>query len=489
VPSRPVPFTDIKHTVELWHEALDEGHPAQGTRGRIGALAVAHEWLQLSGSTDTTERRLDTAVALGIPVREWHPIRPEWAAEQILRYRRHDEDFAAAERSFTNTKRPAAAPSPRRRPRSEEREQSTHPLPHRRLPSDRVLSPVEPIEDQPQNPIDLVEKVVPLLRRNPMPLPLIADRLQVDNSTAVLILELAKARGISLHLRGDLWHLDAPAMGTQGDSVAHQLVSDHDGLIRFASVGDTHLGSKYYRDDCLNDFYDNVAHRGFKTVLHAGNWIDGEAPFNRHDLLVHGMDQQMQFLAKNYPQRPGVETWAITGEDHEGWYSRREGIDVGRYAENVMRQNGREDWRDVGFMENFIDLVHAGSGQSTKLLLMHPGGGSAYAVSYAPQKIVEGFDGGDKPAVLILGHYHKASYNLIRNVHVVQTGCFQDQTLFMRKSKLAAHLAGCFIELRLDPDTGAVIEFSTTFRNYFVRGYYKNRWSQHGPVEHAPRSA
>jgi hypothetical protein len=488
VPSRPVPFADIKHTVELWHAALNFGHSPKPIAGNStpSAIRVVHSQLGLTGSILTTERRLDIAVALGLDVAQWPAIDSTWADTQRRRYQQYDNEYADAEQRFTNTKRPAAAPSPRRRPRSEEREQSTHPLPHRRLPSDRVPPSTEPT---PVEPSALVDLVVPILRRTPHTIEALAAKLEVDPLGAALVLELAKARGISLHLRGDLWHLDAPAMGTQGDSGVHQLVSDHDGLIRFASVGDTHLGSKYYRDDCLNDFYDNVAHRGFKTVLHAGNWIDGEAPFNRHDLLVHGMDQQMQFLAKHYPQRPGVETWAITGEDHEGWYSRREGIDVGRYAENVMRQNGREDWRDVGFMENFIDLVHAGSGQRSKLLLMHPGGGSAYAVSYAPQKIVEGFDGGDKPAVLILGHYHKASYNLIRNVHVVQTGCFQDQTLFMRKSKLAAHLAGCFIELRLDPETGAVIEFSTTFRNYFVRGYYKNRWSQHGPVEHAPRSA
>jgi hypothetical protein len=500
----PVPFSDIKHTVELWHQALDDGFPAQTspTNHLPSAIQVVRQRLGMTGTSPATAaKRLDTAVALGITVKQWRPVDQEWAAEQQLRYRQYDEDFQEAELRFGFQNRPAAAPSQPRRSRSDARA-AAPPLTH---PSDRVsrtskeildrtteeLGPaLSRLADQPLNPVDLVDRVVPLLRRGGLPLPLIAEKLRVDNSTAALILELAKARGVSLHHRGDLWHVDAPAMGSQNEPGRFQLVSDDTGLIRIAAVGDTHLCSKYARLDCLEDFYDHVEHRGIKHVLHAGNWIDGEAPFNRHDLLVHGMDQQMQYLAKHYPQRPGIETWAITGEDHEGWYSRREGVDVGRYAERVMQDAGRADWRDVGFMENFIDLVHAGTGKTSKLLLMHPGGGSAYAVSYAPQKIVEGFDGGDKPACLLIGHYHKSSYNLIRNVHTFQVGCFEDQTVFMRKNKLSAHLGGWVeIQLHLDPETGAVITGGGFFKNYYVRDYYNGRWSQHGPVKHAQRMA
>jgi hypothetical protein len=115
---------------------------------------------------------------------------------------------------------------------------------------------------------------------------------------------------------------------------------------------------------------------------------------------------------------------------------------------------------------------------------MHPGGGSAYALSYAPQKIVEGFDGGAKPAVLLIGHYHKASYQMTRNVHVVQTGCFQDQSLFMRQKKLAAHVGGWICRAHIDPRTGAVDGFGMEFRNYFVKDFYEDRWSQaHNPTQ------
>jgi hypothetical protein len=479
MPTPPVPFSDIKHTVEVYHQFLDEGwsaHPAP--KGQPSALTMAQRELGFNPATTVvTANRLDIAVALGIKVREWRPISPEFADATVRRYHT-DETYQAAAAAF-------GPPGGLTRPHGGGRRRAAPQVasPDDARPSGRTPTPTPPTYEE------LVASIVPMLRRAPLTLEQLAEKLQVAPTFASHLIMAAHAQGSSLVERNGAWHLDnAPAMGSQQD-LGHRLVSDADGVIEFGAIGDTHLCSKYAREDCLNDFYDQVEHRGIKTVLHAGNWIDGEISFNRHDLSVHGMDPQMQYLAKNYPHRPGVETWAITGEDHEGWYSRREGIDVGRYAENVMRQNGRTDWVDLGFMETFVDLVHAGTDKSCKLLLMHPGGGSAYAISYQPQKIVESFDGGDKPAVLLLGHYHKASYNLIRNVHTVQVGAFQDQTIFMRKLKLSTHLGGFFVRLVLDPDTGAVVEFTTTFRNYFVRDYYRNRWSQHGPVEHAKRSA
>jgi len=80
--------------------------------------------------------------------------------------------------------------------------------------------------------------------------------------------------------------------------------------------------------------------------------------------------------------------------------------------------------------------------------LAHPGGGSAYALSYKPQKIIESLEGGTKPNMLAIGHFHKAemmpSY---RNVAGVQAGTFQRQTPFMVRGGLAAHVGGWIIEV------------------------------------------
>lgn len=265
--------------------------------------------------------------------------------------------------------------------------------------------------------------------------------------------------------------------------------SDRNNRFVIGATGDNHLGSKYARLDVLNDLYDRFAAEKVSVVLNTGNWIEGEARFNVHDLIpeAHGFDAQLRYLAEHYPVRKGISTYAVHGDDHEGWYGQRFGVDVGLRAAQVMREAGRRDWHDLGFMEANVILRNRNTGKEAAMLVVHPGGGSAYATSYTMQKLVESLDGGEKPAVLLAGHYHKLEVLNVRNVWAVQTGTTQDQTPFMRKKKLEAHVGGMVLRLEQDPETGAIIECNGQ-RRYFVRGYYNGRWSHSGPVTHARRA-
>jgi len=269
------------------------------------------------------------------------------------------------------------------------------------------------------------------------------------------------------------------------------LDSTKDNKFVFGAMGDLHAASKYTRWEVREDLMMRSVEAGASCIFDTGNWIDGEKPFNRYDIEAHGLDAQVKLLAANYP-RVGIPTYAVTGDDHEGWYIKSEGIDVGRYCESVMRDEGH-DWHDLGFMEADIVLRNSNSGAISVLRVVHPGGGTGYATSYRPQKIIESYEGGEKPAVLLLGHYHKLDCNNIRNVWSVQTGCSQDQTPFMRKKSLEAHVGGAIIEIEQDPKTGAIIGFKPELRRYFNRAYYtaeglaNNRWSGHGKVSMVPR--
>ena len=102
-------------------------------------------------------------------------------------------------------------------------------------------------------------------------------------------------------------------------------------------------------------------------------------------------------------------------------------------------------------------------------------------------QIIESLDGGEKPAVGLYGHYHKLWAGNIRNVWCLQTGCTEDQTPFMRKRKLEAHVGGSLVKLEQDPESGAIIGFTPTMWRYFNKGFYSNRWSMSGQVTLAER--
>jgi len=269
------------------------------------------------------------------------------------------------------------------------------------------------------------------------------------------------------------------------------LKSTKDNKFIIGAMGDLHASSKYTRWEVREDLMKRSVDAGASCIFDTGNWIDGEASFNRYDIEVSGLDNQVRLLSERYP-KVGIPTYAVTGDDHEGWYIRREGIDIGRYCESVMRDSGHQ-WIDLGYMEADVVLQNANSGIVSILRVVHPGGGSSYATSYRPQKIVESLEGGEKPAVILFGHYHKLDCNNIRNVWAVQTGCSQDQTPFMRKKSLEAHVGGAIIEMEQDPKTGAIVSFKPELRRYFNRQYYvnegkaNNRWSGHGKPQMIPR--
>jgi hypothetical protein len=321
-----------------------------------------------------------------------------------------------------------------------------------------------------------VDELLLVALRQPQTLSDLAAKSGVSQGKVLDALIALQARGRNIHQFGDRWSIERePDRGSATALDAY--VSRPDGRYRFGWISDNHLGSKYARRDVLKDIYRRFGERDLDRIFNAGNYIDGEARFNKFDLLVHGMDAQVRHLIDEYPVAlNGLTTYAISGDDHEGWYCQREGVDIGKYVEQQMRAAGRTDWRDLGYMEAFVPLQHAVSGARSQLHLVHPGGGSAYATSYTVQKLVESYSGGSKPAVALVGHYHKLEFINTRGVWVIQTGCTQDQTPFARKKRLNFCIGGGVAELEQDAQ-GAIVGAVVEMWQYFDTGYYNDRWS------------
>lgn len=243
----------------------------------------------------------------------------------------------------------------------------------------------------------------------------------------------------------------------------------------FGFTTDNHLCNRHSRLDVLNAAYDHFEREGINIVYNAGNWIDGEARFNKTELITApGLDHQLDYMIDNFPIRDGIETHYIAGSDHEGWHQDREGIEVGRYLQNRAEDAGRTDLKYLGYCEADVKLSF-GQGSSV-MRVVHPGGGSAYAISYTDQKRVESYQGGEKPQIELVGHYHKFNYGYPREVHTLQGGCTTDQSLFMRKKRLQAHVGYSIIRIKQD-QTGAVAGFQVQWCPFFDRGYYEKRFS------------
>lgn len=244
--------------------------------------------------------------------------------------------------------------------------------------------------------------------------------------------------------------------------------------LEFGVLADQHYCSKYSREDVCEALFDIWHERGIKYVLQCGNIIDGEARFNKHDLLVPpGIMNQVDYLIQRWPKREGMKTLFITGDDHEGWYQQREGIDVGKLIMQRAEELGRSDMIYLGYMER--NLLFGNEEAPQVIRLMHAGGGTAYAISYTSQKIIESLQGGCKPHILLIGHYHKFDISYPRNVYTVQPGATQDQTPFLRKKKIESHIGGVTLGVTLGKD-GLFHDITTSWHPFYDRDFYEKAW-------------
>jgi UDP-2,3-diacylglucosamine pyrophosphatase LpxH len=225
--------------------------------------------------------------------------------------------------------------------------------------------------------------------------------------------------------------------------------------LRFGVVSDPHYGSLYHFEEGMRGLYKFFESEGVHTVLCAGDILDGHRVYRGQEFeLAHiGIAAQIKAFAETAPKIDGITTRFITG-NHDLSFKVLAGVDVG-----AALAEARPDYIYEGPETAVMRFVTDNGAYD--VMLQHPGGGTSYALSYRPQKIVEQLEGGTKPNMLILGHYHKAemipSY---RNISVIQAGTMQRQTPFMKRQGLAAHIGGWVVDVRVgDSYNGVKAEF------------------------------
>lgn len=284
-----------------------------------------------------------------------------------------------------------------------------------------------------------------------------------------------KDKGYTVHVSEGLVELSTSIPKPNPVAIDRRLLDGN--KFKFLLVADNHIANKHERLDVLNALFDVAYNEGVTTCYQLGNMIDGDHHFNKHEVLYRGLNDQATYLSNVWPKKKGMTTYFITGDDHEGWYVNREGVDVGFYLQQKFEDANRQDFRYIGHVE--ADILLPGKKNRSVLRLIHAGGGTAYATSYTTQKIVESYQGGEKPRILCVGHYHKCNFDYSREVYTFQGGCTCDQTTFMRKKRIPAHVGGWIIEATINHD-GDVIRCKGEWIPFYDKGTYTRAWRSRG---------
>ena len=238
--------------------------------------------------------------------------------------------------------------------------------------------------------------------------------------------------------------------------------------ITFGLIGDTHFNSKYVQLTYLNNFYDTCVAQGITDVYHVGDVDEGEQmrPGHAYENYRQGADDHISEIVKNYPYREGITTHFITG-NHDASFRKSCGLDIGKQIATK-----RSDMNYLG-----RDVANIKITNKITMQLRHPWSGSAYALSYRPQKIVESMEAAclDKPDILCIGHYHKIEYLFYHGVHVFQTGCFQSATPFTTGKGISVSMGGWIVtvETDLEGNLKAITPKAVVY-NKAIKEDYKN---------------
>jgi len=230
-----------------------------------------------------------------------------------------------------------------------------------------------------------------------------------------------------------------------------------DNVFTVGIVADTHLCSTHEKLNELHTFYAIMKKEGIDTVLHAGDYLAGWKVYRGQENEVHtfGAKNQAQYVVDNYPKVEGITTYFISGNHDLSWWTLA-GIDPG---ELIAGQ--RPDMIYLGQYQGEVRV------NKIKIRLMHADG-NAYALSYKAQKISEQIPSGQKPQLLLFGHWHQAFYFFYRTIHIMNCGCFEGQSSFLARKGINPIIGGWTAEIRVANDRrNTILSFRPCFIPFF----------------------
>lgn len=283
---------------------------------------------------------------------------------------------------------------------------------------------------------NFTERLLTLLQK-PSTLMDLANNADASPKKVVEAIEKLKKSGVNIKEQNEeFWIEIADVMRPEDKEYRHTITTT-----KVAVISDTHLGSKEQQLTHLHSFYDHCEKRGVDTVFHIGDMFAGNGKVYRgqmYDIFINGIDDVVEYAANNYPRKEGITTKFITGNHDLSWY-KSSGIDIG-----VQLDQARPDMEYLGQLGVYIYF------DGIKAYFMHPTGGRAYAVSYKPQKFIEGFSSQNKPQLFLIGHYHSSGFFYQRNVYAFMVPCFEGQTsLFVAKGWMP-EVGGWILDLNID---------------------------------------
>lgn len=303
-----------------------------------------------------------------------------------------------------------------------------------------------------------IMRLLEVVKKGPLMFSELCDRLDMSPGKARALVERATKAGSKVVVAHDHVGIgpDKTEERIQSTGIA-PVVGERQ---RIAVISDTHLGSKYCLRPQLQEFIHYAYERGVRDIMHPGDWLDGCYKHGLWELSHHGLEAQVQDLVETLPRLHGLRYHGITG-NHDETFEDSCGLGVGPYIERAFKETGRNDVKFYGRRSAYVRVGGA------VVHLWHPRGSAAYAKSYRLQKIIEKYSSGEKPHLLLVGHFHQYCHLFDRGVHAFLCPTFQGGgSAFGNSLGGAPAIGGMIMEWDLT-EHGTMRRFAHEYSAYF----------------------
>jgi len=319
-----------------------------------------------------------------------------------------------------------------------------------------------------------VEQLVHILKRKPeAAVGELCDDLDISPKRLADLIRFARNAGRNIEQpKGNVVSLNREVPTVDRYAVHRLPMEPIKDKIIFASISDLHFASRVHRQECLEDFMD-IAYNDYKVreVMVAGDILAGIGmyPGQYNEIEDARFEGQVGIAVRDIPKKKGLR-YHIIGGNHDESFLKKTGADAIR-----LIGERRADVKSYGWYTALFDLYTKGRDNSIKIEMFHPDKAGAYALSYHIQNAIRDIPGGMKPQILLVGHEH-CTLNLPdqRNLAGYLTGCFEDQTLYLKRKHKMPAIGGWIIEVGVTKD-GSLKSITSTWIKYYH--------SRRGPIE------
>jgi len=296
-----------------------------------------------------------------------------------------------------------------------------------------------------------------LSKNKPVSFEELCNLLSMSPAETRLVIDDAIRGGLSFSLSNDGYILRGFKEHNNYSSASSMNIRPINNRFKVGVISDTHAGSEHAKNaelkNCVEYMYNDC---GIKTILHSGDFLDGNGVYKGQEaeVVAWGMDAQLDIAVNALPQLKGLKYYMIGG-NHDYSFIKRGGGDP---LVSICRL--RSDIVNCGWFNKVLTI------NGVKFELHHPDSGGAYAISYHLQKSIDSTPGGKKPQILLCGHYHQLIWLFYRNIQAFYTMSFQGQSLYLKRKKLYPVIGGIILDIAVD-ESGGIIDFSPKIIPYY----------------------